>query len=477
MGHMTGRDNDGQFPAYSGDLSKETRTIAEILKPAGYRNYAVGKWHVCNNIANNGPKHNWPLSRGFDTFYGMVSGGGSFFDPWTLCRDNTLISPFADPDYKPETYYFTDAVTDHAVRNLKEHASGHAKQPFFMYVAYTAAHWPLHALPADIAKYKGAYDKGYEPIAKARYERAARQGVIDPKQPPAPLPIAWESVANKKRESACMEVYAAMVDRMDQGIGKIVATLKEQGNLDNTLIVYLQDNGACAEDQGRNRVPLRLDGPRPAKPTLLPRTAEALSGGLIPIQTRDGFPVRQGPSVMPGDADTYVAYGRGWAAVGNTPFREYKHWVHEGGISTPLVAHWPASIKAKGAIRNTPGHLIDIMATCVDISGAEYPKAIPAMEGRSLVPVFAGRRPAERPLFWEHEGNRAVSAGDWKAVAKGPAGNWELYNTFNDRVESRDLAQVQPNRLRYLVTLWEGYAQRTGVLPWVWDPPYKPLTP
>jgi arylsulfatase len=268
-----------------------------------------------------------------------------------------------------------------------------------------------------------------------------------------------------------------MVDRMDQGIGKIVATLKEQGNLDNTLIVYLQDNGACAEDQGRNRVPLRLDGPRPAKPTLLPRTAEALSGGLIPIQTRDGFPVRQGPSVMPGDADTYVAYGRGWAAVGNTPFREYKHWVHEGGISTPLVAHWPASIKAKGAIRNTPGHLIDIMATCVDISGAEYPKAIPAMEGRSLVPVFAGRRPAERPLFWEHEGNRAVSAGDWKAVAKGPAGNWELYNTFNDRVESRDLAQVQPNRLRYLVTLWEGYAQRTGVLPWVWDPPYKPLTP
>ena len=477
MGHMTGRDNDGQFPAYSGDLSKETRTIAEVLKPAGYRNYAVGKWHVCNNIANNGPKHNWPLSRGFDTFYGMVSGGGSFFDPWTLCRDNILISPFADPDYKPETYYFTDAVTDHAVRNLKEHTSGHAKQPFFMYVAYTAAHWPLHALPADIAKYKGAYDKGYEPIAKARYERAARQGVIDTKQPPAPLPITWESVANKKRESACMEVYAAMVDRMDQGIGKIVATLKEQGNLDNTLIVYLQDNGACAEDQGRNRVPLRLDGPRPAKPTLLPRTAEALSGGLIPIQTRDGFPVRQGPSVMPGDADTYVAYGRGWAAVGNTPFREYKHWVHEGGISTPLVAHWPASIKAKGAIRNTPGHLIDIMATCVDISGAEYPKAIPAMEGRSLVPVFAGRRPAERPLFWEHEGNRAVSAGDWKAVAKGPAGNWELYNTFNDRVESRDLAQVQPNRLRYLVTLWEGYAQRTGVLPWVWDPPYKPLTP
>ena len=473
MGHMTGNDHGGNQPGYMGDLSKDCKTIAEVLAPAGYRNYAVGKWHVCNSITQAGPKHNWPLNRGFHSFYGMVSGGGSYFDPWTLCRDNNLISPFNDPDYKPSTYYLTDAITEHAVRDIATHRAGHADKPFFLYVSYTAAHWPLHALPEDIARHKGRYKDGYEAISKARLERASKMGIIDPSQKPAPLPIKWDSVANKEREESCMEVYAAMVDRMDQGVGRIVNSLREHGVLDNTLVMYLQDNGACAEDTGQRKVPLRVDGPRPAKPSFRPRPPEALPGALIPIQTRDGYPVRQGPSVMPGTSDTYLGYGKGWAAVSNTPFREYKHWVHEGGISTPLIAHWPAGISSKGELRKTPGHLIDIMATCVDVSGARYPASAPPMEGKSLIPAFTGKGLSERPLFWEHEGNRAVSLGDWKAVAKGPGGEWEMYNLGTDRVESRDLAKEQPERLRSLVRQWEAYAKRANVLPWVWNPPYS----
>ncbi|MBU6293976.1 MAG: arylsulfatase [Planctomycetes bacterium] len=473
MGHMTGNDHGGKNPGFAGDLSPDCRTIAEVLGPAGYRNYAVGKWHVCNSVTQNGPRHNWPLQRGFQSFYGIISGGGSYFDPWTLCRDNRLISPFADPDYKPETFYLTDAITDHAVRSIDSHHREHPGKPFFLYVSYTAAHWPLHALPEDIARHKGRYKAGYEAVSSARLAKARALGIIDPDQKPAPLPIAWDSVANKEREEACMEVYAAMLERMDMGIGRIVDRLKAGGSLDNTLVLYMQDNGACAEEQGRRKLPLRLDGPRPAKPTLPPRKPEALPGALVPIQTRDGFPVRQGPSVMPGPADTYLGYGKGWAAVGNTPFREYKHWVHEGGISTPLIAHWPRGIKAKGELRSTPGHLIDIMATCVEAAGATYPAGAPPLEGASLLPVFQGKGLPDRALFWEHEGNRAVAIGDWKAVANGPAGEWELYNLKGDRVEATNLAGAQPERLRALVGRWEAYAKRAKVLPWVWDPPYK----
>jgi arylsulfatase len=463
IGHMM---DDRKLPGYQGNLSAATRTIAELLKPAGYHSYAVGKWHVTRHADPEGPKHNWPLQRGFDRFYGTIHGAGSFFDPSSLVRDNTMISPFADPHYTPDTYYYTDAIADHAVQFLQDHSTQHADAPFFLYVAFTAAHWPMHALPEDIRKYSGRYDAGYEPIRKARFDRAAALGLIDPQQPAAPAAAAWSDVEDKRWEAAGMEVYAAMVDRMDQNIGKLTAELERQGRLQNTLILYLQDNGGCAEPMGRSGTANHPDIDRPPQPTLppLPPTAFAAAGS-VPAQTRDGFPVRMGRSVMPGPADTYVAYGRGWASVSNTPFREYKHWVHEGGISTPLIAHWPAGELAAGSIAHTPGHLIDIAATCCELAGAVIPNDNPALAGISLLPTLRGQRQQRDALFWEHEGNRAVRLGEWKLVAK-HRGPWELYQIDRDRVESNDLARQHPEVVQQLADLYEQWAKRSQVEPW-----------
>jgi arylsulfatase A-like enzyme len=236
-----------------------------------------------------------------------------------------LISPFADPEYRPESYYLTDAISDHAVRFIADRGRDHGERPFFLYVAYTSAHWPMHATPEEIAQVEGKYDAGYAPIRRARFEKAAALGLIDPKQGMSAQAGDWDKVRDKDREAACMEVYAAMVDRMDQGIGKIVAELARTKRLDNTLVVYLQDNGGCAELTGRNTTEGRVAGPRGDGPSLPAIGPEVLSSRLIPIQTRDGYPVRQGPGVVPGPSDTFVAYGEGWANVSNTPFREYKH--------------------------------------------------------------------------------------------------------------------------------------------------------
>jgi arylsulfatase len=460
VGHMMGnRGTDG----YRGDLNKRCVTIPEVMKTAGYSTYMAGKWHVTPHIRPTGPKHNWPLQRGYDRFYGTIQGAGSFFDPNTLTRDNTMISPYADPEYKPETFFYTDAISDHTVRFVREHDKS---KPFFAYVAYTAAHWPMHALPKDIAKYKGKYDVGYGPIRKARFERAREMGLIEKHWTLSQQAGDWNRVQNKKWEAAGMEVYAAMVDNMDAGIGRIAAELKRRGMLDNTLILFFQDNGGCAEGLGRRGNKKRAD-----KPTLRPMDPKALQRGMIPRQTRDGWPMLMGTNVMPGPADTYIAYGRGWANVSNTPFREYKHWVHEGGIATPLVAHWPAGIKSRGELRHQPSHLIDIMATCVDVSGATYPKRfkdndIQPMEGVSLVPAFEGRPILREALYWEHEGNRAVRVGKWKLVAKGRNGRWELYDMEADRTETSNLADQDPDRVRTMGDMWQRYAERTNVIPW-----------
>jgi arylsulfatase A-like enzyme len=461
VGHMM---DDKGSDAYRGDLSARTPTLAEALKPAGYRAYAVGKWHVTRHAAAAGPKHNWPTHRGFDRYYGTIHGAGSFYDPSSLVRDDTMISPFADPEYQPATYYYTDALSDHAVRFLGDHARDHKDKPFLMYVAYTAAHWPMHALPEDVAKYRGKYAAGYDPIRKARFEQAARLGLVDPKQGMVPTAGDWDKVADKTWEAAGMEVYAAMVDRMDQGIGKIVAELKRTGQLDNTLILYLQDNGGCAETMGRAGNKNHPNIERPAAPTLpAMKPTDFAAAGSVPAQTRDGYPVRMGPKVMPGGPDTYVAYGQGWANVSNTPFREYKHWVHEGGISTPLIAHWPAGIpaaKRNGLVRE-PGHLIDVMATCLDL-GAKAAE----VEGVSLRPAFQGQPLARKePLFWEHEGNRAVRSGKWKLVMKHDR-PWELYDIDADRVESNDLSAKEPAKVKEMTATWEAWAARVGVRPW-----------
>lgn len=466
VGHMT---QDRGADGYRGDLNRSCVTLAEALKPAGYSTYAVGKWHVTKFTKPEGPKDNWPLQRGFDHYYGTIAGGGSYWDPLALTRDNTMISPFTDPEYRPkQRYYYTDAIADNAVRYLNDPQRARAGQPFFMYVAFTAAHWPMNAPEEEIAKYRGHYDGGYEPVRRARYERLKKLGLIDPRWPLSPTAGAWDRVTNKAWEARCMEVYAAMVDRMDQGIGRIVEALRASGQLDNTLLLFLQDNGGCAEDTGRKATGDYAT--RPEKPPFAVMRADELQTTLIPKQTRDGYPVIQGPGAMPGPDGTFIAYGQGWANVSNTPFREYKHWVHEGGISTPLIAHWPARIRRHGELERQPGHLVDLMTTCMDISGATYPReyqghAITPMEGRSLVPAFDGKPIRREAIFWEHEGNRAVRVADWKLVAKGEKGAWELYDLAADRTELHDLAAQQPERVKQMAATWQAWAERAHVFP------------
>jgi arylsulfatase A-like enzyme len=351
------------------------------------------------------------------------------------------------------------------VRFIADHTVQHGSEPFFLYVAYTAAHWPMHALPADIAKFRGKYDGGYAPIRSKRLERLEQLGLLDSQWEAAPLIGNWNSVPDKKWEAACMEVYAAMVYSMDRGIGRIVAQLRKDNRLDNTMILYLQDNGGCAEIMGRRGTKLHPEEARAEKPTLPPLAPDALlPAGSVPPQTRDGYPVLMGKKVLPGAKDAYIGYGEAWANVSNTPFREYKHWVHEGGISTPLIAHWPEGIarNRRNKLEATPGHLIDIMATCLDLAGTQ---TAASLEGISLRPAFQGKAlQRSQPIFWEHESNRAIRDGRWKLVAKEDK-PWELYDMEVDRTETHDLASAQPEKVRDLSAQWESWAQRSMVLP------------
>lgn len=481
IGHMTNMEDN--LPGFRGDLGFDCVTIAEVLSGADYKCYLSGKWHVAwveqGEAMIHSKKHNWPLQRGFDRFYGTILGAGSLWDPNTLVRDNEFIAPDADPEYTPEEFYYTDAISDHAVRYIKEHDS---EKPFFMYVAYTAAHWPMHAPEDEIEKYRGAYDQGYGAIREQRYKRMLELGVINPGAKMSDQVGNWDQLENPEWEKRCMETYAAMTTRMDLGIGKIVESLRAEGRLENTLILFLQDNGGCQEDLGRKTPAtdnqwgavggLRADGP-----TLEPMKVGELQTTMVPYQSRDGYPIRMGPEAMPGPADTYIAYGIGWANVSNTPFRMYKHFVHEGGISTPLIAHWPQGISAKNEFRQTPSHLIDLMATCVDLSGAIYPQEfkghkIQAMEGMSLRTVFSGDQLPERHILFEHEGNAAIRKGDWKLVGQKVMAKesthtdrWELYNIKDDRSELNDLSSDFPEKFEELRSLFEEEAPRVRFYP------------
>jgi arylsulfatase len=413
---------------YQGYLNTQCVTIAEALKGAGYRTYMSGKWHVGEE-----PPY-WPRKRGFDRYFGLISGGSSYFELLEQPNRKRLMA-IDDTPYKPQgdDFYMTDAFSDYAVQFIAQHNP--ADGPFFLYLPYTAPHWPLHALPEDIAKYEGAYMKGWDVLRRERYARMVRLGIIDPKWPLSPrdpeVP-AWEDVEDKAHWDRLMAVYAAMIDRMDQGIGRVLAELEAVGAYDNTLILFLADNGGCAESiEGR-----RLNQ----------------------------------PGTLPGERGSYVAYKRPWANASDTPFRMFKKWAHEGGIATPLIAHWPAGIEARDGITHEVGHLIDIMPTCLDVARAEYPASfngntITRLEGKSLLPVLeGGSRKRHETLYWEHIGNRAVRHGKWKLVA-GIAGDWELYDMEADRTELHDLATEYPEKAKEISDLHEKWAWRCGVYP------------
>jgi arylsulfatase len=476
VGHMV--QNRGE-EGYRGEINDHCLTFGEVLRPAGYGTYAVGKWHVTPYRGVDGPRDNWPLQRGFDRYYGTIPGAGSFYDPWGLCRDNTVISAMNDPEYKPESYYYTDAIADNAISFIEQHERQRDDQPIFMYVAFTAAHWPMHVPEEDVEPYYGAFDEGWDVLRRRKYDDMVARGIIKKEWALSEDPSVekWPEVENREFETRCMEVYAGMVSNLDRNIGRIVESLRQCGELENTVIMYLQDNGGCAEEMERARPPFNAQIPEGED--LSPMSPEKLQhGASIPFKTREGLPVRRG-QVLPGGADTYVAYGKSWAHLSNTPFREYKHWVHEGGISTPLIVHWPAGFASRGEDRDRPGQLMDIMATCIELSGADYPASLNGKEiypcaGKSLVGTFRKDDPDdERPLFWEHEGNRAVRSGKWKLVHKAegkkrdiaPA-DWELYDMANDRTETNDLSEKYPEKVEQLAAMWDRFAVENNVIPW-----------
>jgi len=417
--------------------------LPQLLKPAGYRSYHSGKWHV------DGPV----LEGGFARSYHLEDTDRSF-SPRVHSLDDVRL-PQVGPN---EAYYSTRAIAEHALNWLSEHESKYRDDPFFLYVAFTSPHFPIQALPEDIARYRGRYKEGWDRIRRERWERQRSLGIVDgplSDRDPRTIPdwnvsedelkqkigageagyaVAWDELADEQKrfQAAKMEIHAAMVDRIDREIGRIVAKLEASGQLENTIILVATDNGASAEQL------IRGDG--------------------------------HDPAASPGSAKSFLCLGPGWSTAANTPFRLHKSWVHEGGISTPLIVHWPAGIKAKGELRHTPAHFVDFVPTLLELAGATAPstwndEARPPLSGRSLVPAFAKDVEIDHEfLFFKHIGNRGLRVGDWKIVAV-KDGPWELYNLANDRAESNNLAADHPEKVKELVAIWtryDGEYQRQG---------------
>ncbi len=449
MGFMT--NLDAGKPGYRGELSGQCVTIAEVLRSAGYATYMAGKWHVCRDFLPEGPKHNWPRQRGFDRFFGTLIGVGSYWDPLTLTEENNSTSPKGD-------FYYTEAITDKAVEYIRGNP---AEKPFFCYVAYTAPHFPLHARQEVIRKYRGRFARGWDRLREQRRQRLVDLGIINPDwklSPRDPSVPAWEQAKHRDWQQSRMEAYAATIEQVDRSVGAIVGALAQTGQLENTVIFFLSDNGGEALEH-----PGGMIGST-GQPWAVMR--------YVPLFTRRGEPVIAGdiPGVRPGPATTYAGCGAAWANLSNTPFRRFKTFVHEGGIATPLVIHWPKGIRAKGELWRRPVHVIDFLPTFIELAGAEYPRSyrgetIRPVDGISLVPTFENQTLPQRSLFWEHRGNRAVRDGRWKLVAVND-GPWELYDVDADRTETRDLAGQHPNVVARLVKLYEDWARRSGVLPW-----------
>jgi len=448
--HQTGigiLTRDDRPVGYAGTLNDRCVTIAEAVRDGGYATYMSGKWHVTGRCDT--PDETWPLGRGFDHFFGTCNGGGNYWWPSTLTRDESPLGPHDCPD----DFFYTDAIADSACDFITEHARRRAQDPFLCYVAFTAPHWPLHAREEDIAAHQGRYDEGWDVLRVRREARQAELGLFENDFPAGgrdPEVPAWADVEEREWQTRRMEVYAAQVATMDAGIGRILDALDETGRRDDTLVMFLSDNGGCAEGQP---------------------VGWGKSGLNFRQETPDGRPVRRGniPDIMPGPADTFVSYGRSWANLSNTPFREYKHWVHEGGIATPLVVRWPQGGLQPGVVRHQPHQLTDVMATVLDVAGLSYPSAFGgvqrlAPEGVSMLDTWRGGTAPDRYLFWEHEGNAACRRGRWKLVRKFPA-DWELYDIDVDRAEMSDVAANHPGVVTDLVREYDEWAQRCGVLP------------
>ena len=450
--HQVGLDLNGQT------LDKNAATIAEVLKLSGYQTGMTGKWHLSETRALNNhedqlrwlsnqeqgrnfaPLDTYPCRRGFDEHFSVIWGVVNFFDPFSLVHNEKIITEI------PDDFYITDYINDKSVELIDRFAKN--KEPFFLYVSHTAPHWPLHAMPEDIAKYKGMYNGGWDKLREDRYNRLVELGLFSRENAPLANNESgqkWSDWPHKQWEAQHMEAHAAMVDRMDQGIGRIFRKLEETGEIDNTFIIFLSDNGASPE----RGYPPGFDRPEQM------RNGEEIQ---YITNSRD--------SIRPGSQCTWGYLGIHWAGALNSPFRYWKMQSYEGGICTPLIVHWPAGLKGKeNTINHGVGHVIDILPTCLELAGAEYPLQINGFEttppiGKSLMPVIRKELTATNDtLFWEHEGGKAFRNGDWKIAALNNR-KWELFNLASDRTETTNLAEKYPERLNDMIRHWQTFYDR-----------------
>lgn len=455
MGNMVGGQARPEFPGFTGHVSETAKFLPAALREGGYTTLMAGKWH----LGEPGP-----IERGFDEFYGMLHGFDSFWDESKYTR-LPKGRPSPAPSY--QKFYATDAITDHALHFMGE-ARKKKDKPWFLYLAYNSPHFPLHAPKELIDKYQKVYEQGWDVIREKRFAKMKKLGLIDPRWEMSPRsPVgpnrvsdlngwapkqnpAWDTIPEDRRIDLArrMAVFAAMVDQMDRNVGRVIQDLEASGELQNTLILFASDNGACAEWD-----PWGFD----------------IKSGPDNILHKDDQLAGMG---QPG---TYHSYGSAWANTGNTPWRMYKHYTHEGGISTPSIAHWPAGLKhPKGSNVNQPWHFIDILPTLCGVAGVKPPAEC---AGVNMSPMLAGKRVSRGPLFWEHEGSRAVRDGKWKITAVYPKGKWELYDIEADRTEQHDLASKDPERVRRMAAQWEVWAKANHAIPWIWKPAYGEAPP
>lgn len=449
LGHMT--TNDLGLPGFRGVISKKATLIPQALAPAGYRSFIAGKWHL--GTAD-------PTTHGFEEFYGTLVSAKRFFDPDHLVR---LPKGRRARQYPEGGYYATDAVTDHALDFLKS-ARETPGRPWFLYLAYHAPHFPLHALPDDIAKYADRYHGGWDRLREERLKRMKKEGIVPNSTVLSPRSTwqnygetqkgvnpAWDSLPEDRRLDLArrMAIYAAMVDRLDQQVGRVFEDLKAAGEWENTLIVFTSDNGACFEWD-----PFGFD-----------------------IKSSNQNILHRGDQIEEmGKAGTFHSVGSGWANAANTPWRMYKHFNHEGGIASPGIVHWPAGLEAKaGTINHEPAHIIDLLPTAVAAAGVEYQGKLP-LPGVDLVDQINKGTKEERILFFEHQGNRAVRQGRWKLVALDDQ-PWELYDFAKDRIEMNDLSEKKPERVKAMSAAWDRWGAENQVTPLPKDLRVKYLKP